>query len=144
MKTWGKIIQALCEEANREKLDLFIVEGDRELNWFGTKLNNFCKDEVYSQEDFKLFRKIKESITEKLEGKGYLVLISPMNLWADVYEVSSPKFRNPNPGERPYGVSFDKFRIGFFEDKEKAINFVINVSRILQEKFNLHLHLFYV
>ncbi len=143
MKTWGKVIQAICEEANKENVDLYIVEGDSELNWFGAKLSNFCNDEVYSGEDVKVFKKVKEKISEKLDGKGYIVLISPMNLWADIYDASVPKFRNPNPSDRPFGVSFDRFRVGFFEDKEKAVKFMLNVAKNLRDKFNLHLHLFY-
>ena len=143
MKTWGKVIQALCEEANRENLNLYIVEGDKELNWFGAKLEDFCTEEVYSAEDVEVFKKVKEKISDKLEGKGYIVLISPMNLWADIYEASVPKFKNPNPSDRPFGVSFDRFRVGFFEDKKKAVDFMLNVAKTLRDKFNLHLHLFY-
>ena len=144
MKTWGKIIQALCEEAKKENLSLYIVEGDKDFNWFGAELEEFCKDEIYSEEDAKLFKKVKDKISKKLDGKGFIVLVSPMNLWADIYEVNVPKFRNPNPADRAFGVSFDKFRIGFFESKEKAVDFMLNVAKILRDKFNLHLHLFYV
>ncbi len=143
MKTWGKIIQALCEEANRENLNLYIVEGDNELNWFGAKLKDFCNEEIYSGEDVKVFKKVKEKVSDKLEGKGYVVLISPMNLWADIYEASIPKFKSSNPSDRPFGVSFDRFRVGFFEDKKKAVDFMLNVAKTLRDKFNLRLHLFY-
>lgn len=143
MKTWGKIIQVLCEKAKEENLRLHIVEGDDSLNWFGVKLEEFCSEETYSEEDARVFKKVKEKVSEKLEGKGYVVLISPMNLWADIYPVSVPKFRSPNPSGRPFGVGFEHFRIGFFEDKEKAIKFMLGVAKLLKDKFNLHLHLFY-
>lgn len=143
MKTWGKIFQALCEEANREKLKLYVVEGDSNLNWFGAKLEDFCKEELFSEEDVKFFKSVKEKVSEKVDGKGYIVLISPMNLWADIYEANSRKFMSQNPSERAFGISFDRLRIGFFEDKQKAVDFMLGVSKILRDKFNLHLHLFY-
>ena len=143
MKTWGKILKALCEEAQKEGKDIYILEGDSSLNWFGVPLKNFCRDENYEKEDSKLFKEIKKEINTQLSNGGYLILISPMNMWADVYESKSQKFKNPANLERPFDVSFDRFRVGFFKDKEEAVDFILKVSKRLNEEFNLHLHVFY-
>ncbi|WP_164930602.1 hypothetical protein [Aquifex aeolicus] len=143
MKAWGKVLQALCEEAKEKGIDLYILEADEKLNFYGTPLKEFCKEELFDAEDVKVFKRVKENLSEQMEGRGYVVLISPMNLWADIYEYNKPKFKNPNDPSRPFGVSFDRFRIGFFDEKQKAVDFMLDVAKRLRDKFNLHLHVFY-
>jgi len=102
-----------------------------------------CGVERYNEEDVKVFKTIKENISEKVEGKGYVVFISPLNLWADIYEYDRTKFKSPGNLEKPFDISLDRFRIGFFDEKQKAVDFTLNLVKRLREKFNLHLHVFY-
>ncbi|HID65456.1 MAG TPA: hypothetical protein EYP32_00575 [Aquificaceae bacterium] len=143
MKAWGKILQALCEEAKEKGVSLYILEADKEMNYYGAQLSDFCKNNLYNEEDVKVLKAIKENLSEKLEGNGYVVLISPLNLWADIYEYDRPKFKNPGNSEKPFDINLDRFRIGFFDEKQKAVDFMLNLAKRLREKFKLHLHVFY-
>ncbi|WP_461831830.1 hypothetical protein [Aquifex sp.] len=143
MQAWGKILKGLCELSKEKGVNLYILEGDKDLNYYGAQLKEFCKEELYNEEDFKVFKKVKENLNTQLEGKGYVILVSPLNLWADVYEYNKRKFVNPVNKDRPFDVSLDRFRIGFFEEKKEAVEFALSLADKLRKEFNLHLHVFY-
>jgi len=142
MQVWGKVIKAICEEAQDKKVNLYFLESDGK-NWYGAKLTEFCAEGLTEREDYGLMKEIKKAVRDKLEPKGFIVFVSPMNLWADIYEHTSPRYPNPSERERPYDIGFDRFRIGFFGDKKEAVDFMLGVERRLRESFGLHLHLFF-
>ncbi|NPB07441.1 MAG: hypothetical protein GXN96_00765 [Aquificae bacterium] len=142
MKVWGKVIKAICEEAKDEKVSLYFLESDGK-NWYGARLEEFCSEDLTQKEDYSLMKKIKDAVRDKVEAEGFIVLVSPMNLWADIYEHTSPRYPNPAEKERPYGISFEGFRLGFFGDKKRAVDFMLGVAKRLREDSGLHLHLFF-
>jgi len=67
--------------------------------------------------------------------------ISPVNFQVDIYESDRRRFAMSGT-QRPFAVTRDGFRIGFFQDKKEAVDFFIEVSKRLGEE-GLNLHLFY-
>ncbi len=133
-------MRVICEEA-RDK-DLYILEADSEMNWFGISLKDVCMSSTYSMKDTEIYRMLKGKINEEVRGGGFVALVNPANMYADIYESSRPLFASSWTKERPFDVTKDYFRLGFFETKEEAVNFFLKVSSRLREE-GISFHLFY-
>ncbi|RLJ71560.1 hypothetical protein BCF55_1864 [Hydrogenivirga caldilitoris] len=141
MNRWGRVLKALCEEAKEEGIELHILEADEDLNWFGAPLEGFCTEEMYSKTDAQLFKDIKGSISDKLARGEIVAYVSPINFQVDIYEADRRRFASANTS-RPFAVTRDGFRVGFFESKNSAVDFFLKVGKRLREE-GLSLHLFY-
>ncbi len=142
MNRWGKVIRAICEEAKEQGIDLKILEADTELNWFALKLEEVCSQGFLSKSDVELYKEIKGRVEESTTPGKYIAYVSPVNLQADIYESERKRF--PSPGtSRPFAITRDGFRVGFFDSKEKAVDFFLNVGKRLKKEESLNFHLFY-
>lgn len=141
MNRWGKVLRAICEEAQERGIELHVVEGDEDLNWFGAPLSNFCTEDLLSKEDAKLFKEVKASASEKVSAGNYIAYVSPINFQVDIYESDRRRFALPSTS-RPFAITREGFRIGFFDTKEEAVDFFLGVGKKLNRE-GLSLHLFY-
>jgi hypothetical protein len=141
MNRWGKVLNALCEESISEGLELYILEADSELNWFGVKLSDLCSEENLSKEDAELFKEVKGAVSEKLSAGPFVAYVSPINFQVDIYESDRKRFASSNTS-RPFGITREGFRLGFFNDRSSAVDFFLKVAKRLREK-GINLHLFY-
>ncbi|EDP76543.1 hypothetical protein [Hydrogenivirga sp. 128-5-R1-1] len=140
MNRWGKVLKALCQEADSRGLKLAILEADGELNWFGAGVDKLCSDENYSKSDAELYKIIKGSVSEGVNEGKVIAYVSPVNFQADIYEADRRRFATSNTS-RPFGVTRDGFRVGFFESVEEAVDFFLGVAKRLREEgLSLHLH----
>ncbi len=140
MNRWAKVLKVICEEAKGK--NLYILEADSDMNWFGLPLKDLCTDSTYSLKDPEIYRMLKGKINEEVKGEGFVALVNPVNMYADIYESSRPLFASSWAKERPFDVTRDSFRLGFFETKEEAVNFFLKVSSRLKEE-GISFHLFY-
>ena len=141
MNRWGKVLRAVCEKAKEKGIELFILEADEDLNWFGLPIKEVCSEETLSKSDPQLFKEVKGKVEEKVSSGPVIAYLSPINFQVDIYE--SDRRRFPTSGtQRPFAVTRDGFRIGFFGDKKEAVDFFIEVSKRLGEE-GISLHLFY-
>ncbi len=138
MKRWSQVLKRICQIAESKKL--YVIEGDQDLNWYGMPLEDLCTNVDLSDTD--LYKVMKSKAQEEVEGSGYIALVSPVNLYVDIFPSSSRRFASSFNKGRPFDITRDHFRIGFFNTKEEAVNFFLEVSRKLKED-GLNLHLFY-
>ena len=143
MNRWGKVLRAICEEAKERGVNLYILEGDESLNWFGFPVKEVCFEENFSKEDTELFKEVKAKAEAGVQGNGYIAYVSPLNFFVDIYESDRRRFAVSGASSRPFGVTRDGFRVGFFADKEEAVNFFLGVAKRLREEASINLHLFY-
>ncbi|NPA32459.1 MAG: hypothetical protein GXO04_02405 [Aquificae bacterium] len=132
MNVWKKVLSALCKRANEEKRELFVFRADDKP--VGVSLSEVCSREL-PDEDAKLVEFLRRSATGEVNAGPYAVFISPLNLFADVYETGRGRFFGD--------ITLEGFGLGFFENKKDAVDFMLGVRKALLEEFNLHLHLFY-
>ncbi len=142
MNRWSKVLKVICSQAREEGKNLFILEADSELSWFALKLEEVCSDSFLSKRDTELFKEIKGKISEEVSAGKYIAYVSPVNLQIDIYEASRKRFASAGTS-RPFGITRDGFRIGFFESKDSAVDFFLRVRKKLKEEESLNLHLFY-
>lgn len=141
MNRWAKVLVAVCEETKEKGIELFILEADEDLNWFGLPMREVCSEETLSKTDPLIFKEIKGKVEERLDQGPFVAYVSPVNFHVDIYESDRRMF--PSPGtSRSFGVTREGFRVGFFQTKEEAVNFFLSVSKRLREK-GISLHLFY-
>lgn len=138
MKRWSQILRKICEQSSGKQL--FILEGDQDLNWYGMPLQDLCSNVDQSDQD--LYRVMKGKAQEEVSGGGYVALVSPSNLYVDIYPADHRRFASSLNKSRPFDITREYFRIGFFNSKEEAVNFFLEVARKLRED-GLNLHLFY-
>ncbi len=141
MNRWGKVLRSICEEAQEKGLDLYILEADENLNWYGVALSEICSEELLSKSDNDIFKVVKGKVSEKKSGGGFIAYVSPVNFHVDVYESDRRRFQNPGT-KRPFSVTRDGFRMGFFDSKKMAVDFFLAVSKRLSQE-GLSLHVFY-
>ena len=139
---WGKVFKVLCEEA--EGKDLYLLEADKDLNWFGVPLSKVC-----SEIDFNgAVRDIVEGIRSMLEPvsqSGKLIAyLDPINSFADIYPADRPRYRLRNNEERPFAITVHSCRVGFFDSLEEAADLFLSVSKALKEKENLKFNVVYL
>ncbi len=142
MNRWAKVLKGICEEALEAGKEIYILEGDSEMNWFGISLKDLCSDSTYSMGDYELYKLVKSKMSEEVNGEGFIALVNPANMYADIYESSRPLFPSSHNKTRPYDTTRDHFRIGFFKTKEEAVDFFLNVSKRLREE-GIVFHVFY-
>ncbi len=142
MNRWAKVLRAVCEEAKEERVELFILEGDSELNWYGAGLSELCQEVEPTSEDAPLYRKVKSKISDKVGGGGFIAYVSPVNFQVDIYESDRRRFPSSSESSRPFSVTRDGFRVGFFSNREEAVDFFLRVGKRLREE-GINLHLFY-
>jgi hypothetical protein len=142
MNRWAKVLKVICEEALKEGREIYVVEGDSQMRWFGLSLKDLCSDSTYSMSDPEIYRIVKAKITEEVRGGGFMALVNPVNMYADIYESSRPLFASSHNRTRPYDVTRDHFRVGFFPTKEEAVDFFLRVSQRLREA-GITFHIFY-
>ncbi|WP_457600192.1 hypothetical protein [Hydrogenivirga sp.] len=141
MNRWGRVLKALCEESATEGIELHILEADGELNWYGVSLKEVCSEENYSKTDGELYREIKGRVSDQVAGGGFIAYVSPVNLQVDIYESDRRMFSTAGTS-RPFAVTKDGFRVGFFKDRDTAVDLFLRVKKRLEEE-GLTLHLFY-
>ncbi len=141
MNRWGKVLRALCETADSEGVELFILEADAELNWFGVDLKELCSEDNYTKSDAQLYKEIKGRVSDKVTPGEFIAYLSPINFQVDIYESERRRFASSTTS-RPFSVTRDGFRVGFFKDRDSAVDFFLKVARRLKEE-GLTLHLFY-
>ncbi len=141
MNRWAKVLETLCETAKESGLNLFILEADDKLKWFGYPVGQICVEALNGKKDTELFKEIKSKISEEVQAGKFIAYVSPVNFQVDIYESDRPRFAQAG-SSRPFCVTREGFRVGFFESKEDAVNFFLKVAKKLQEK-GLRLHLFY-
>ncbi len=138
MKRWSQVLKSICQLAGEKKL--YVIEGDQDLNWYGMPLEDLCTN--VDQSDGDLYKVMKSKAQEEVEGGGYIALVSPINLYVDIYPSDTKRFASSLNKARPFDITREYFRIGFFSTKEEAVNFFLEVSRKLKEE-GINLHLFY-
>jgi hypothetical protein len=138
MKRWSKILEKICDVLGEK--DLYILEADQELNWYGLPLKDLCGS--LDLTDSELFKVIKGKVQEEVKGEGYIALVSPVNLYVDIYPYDRRRFSSGENRTRPFDVTREHFRVGFFKTKEDAVNFFLRVESLLKEE-GINLHLFY-
>ncbi len=143
MNRWGKVLKAICQEAKEEGLSLCILEADADLNWFGLKVDEVCSEGFLSKTDSELYKEIKGRVSESVSPDSFIAYVSPVNLQVDIYESDRRRFANSTNTSRPFSVTRDGFRVGFFKDKDSAVDFFLKVRKRLKEEEGLNLHLFY-
>ena len=141
MNRWGKVLRAVCEKAKEKGIELFILEADEDLNWFGMPIKEVCSEEMFSKSDHQLFKEVKGRVEEEVSSGPVIAYLSPINFQVDIYESDKRRFTISGT-QRPFAVTREGFRIGFFGDKKEAVDFFIEVSKRLEEE-GLSLHLFY-
>jgi len=140
MNRWGKVLKALCQEADSEGLKLSVLEADGELNWFSASLEGLCSEENYSKNDAELYKTVKGSVSDSVDAGKVIAYVSPVNFQVDIYEADRRRFATSNTS-RPFGVVRDGFRVGFFDSIDEAVNFFLGVAKRLREEgISLHLH----
>ncbi len=142
MNRWAKVLKGICEQALKEGKEIYVVEGDPDMNWFGISLKDLCSDSVYSMSDFELYKMVKGKASEELKGGGFIALVNPVSFYADIYESNRPLFASSHNRSRPYDITREHFRVGFFTTKEEAVNFFLEVSKRLREE-GINFHVFY-
>ncbi len=141
MKRWAEIIRAICETLKDEEVNLYILEADEGLNWYGVPVKDFCSDEILEMKDYEFYKTVKGKVNTPTPAGEYIALVNTFNFHADIYPSKSPRFLTCPGTSRPYCITRDSFRIGFFEDKKKAVDFFLKVAKKLREKgyyFNLY------
>ncbi|MDQ7038954.1 MAG: hypothetical protein Q9N26_07150 [Aquificota bacterium] len=127
---WGKVLKVLCEKA--EGKDLYFLEADKDLNWYGVPILKVCTD-VNSDA---LTREIIETIKAGLEpvspGK-FVAFLNPMSFFADIYPADKPRYRDRNSPERPFIITPNSLRVGFFDSIEEAADLFLEVSKALKK-----------
>ncbi len=142
MNRWAKVLKTMCEEALSSGKEIYILEGDSQMNWFGISLKDVCSDSVYSMTDPEVYKMLKSKTNEEVKGEGFIALVNPVSMYVDIYESSRPFFASSHNKARPYDITRDHFRVGFFSAKEEAVDFFLRVSKRLKEE-GINFHLFY-
>ena len=137
MNRWQKVLKAICDTAKDRKEDLYILEADRDMNWFGAPLSSLCSEDLLTKSDAQIYKAVKSSISSQVKGNGYIALVSPVNLLVDIYPHDVRRFALSGLS-RPFAVTRDSFRIGFFKDKDSAVEFFIEVGKRLEVSLHLH------
>ncbi len=138
MQRWSRVLEKICRALGDK--NLYIIEGDHELNWFGMPVRDICGS--LNLKDGELYKIIKGKVQEEVKGSGFIALVSPVNLYVDIFPHDSRRFSSGEGRSRPFDITREHFRIGFFPSKEEAVNFFLKVEALLKEE-GLNLHLFY-
>jgi len=137
---WGKMLKLICERAKGR--ELYLLEADGELNWFGAPLSQVCGEVSEEEKVSQLVEKLRSKFSQVGKGEGWVVYVDPYNFHADIYPADKPRYRNRWNPERPYDVNEQAFRIGFFPSKEEAYDFFYGIAKLLREE-NLKMDLLY-
>ena len=137
MNRWQKVLKAICDTAKDKSCELYILEADRDLNWFGAPLSSLCSQDLLSRSDTQIYKSVKSSISSEVKGDGYIALVSPVNFLVDIYPHDAQRFALSGLS-RPFAVTRDSFRLGFFKDIDSAVEFFVEVSKRLEVSLHLH------
>ena len=140
MSRWAKTLLSICGESKDR--ELYLLEGDESLSWYGVSLGEICHEIKPSMNDSEVFKLVKGKTQKDVPKGEYIAYVSPVNFQVDIYESDRKRFINSSNSSRPFSITRDAFRIGFFPDKENAVDFFIKVRQRLKEE-GITLHLFY-
>lgn len=128
----GRVLKLVCE--NLEDRELYFLEADAELNWFGAPVRELCSKLDFSAQNSEIIRAIKSELRELGKGEGWIVYLDPFNMFADIYEADRPRYRDRWSKERPFNLSHMSLRIGFFPNRNDAYEMFLRISKKLKEE----------
>ncbi len=126
---WGKILKVLCEKA--EGKDLYFLEADKDLSWFGVPVSKICADVDPDTPTKEIIESIKAGLEPVSPGK-FIAFLNPLSPFADIYPADRPRYRDRNNPERPFLITPNSLRVGFFDSVEEAANLFLEVSKALR------------
>jgi hypothetical protein len=139
---WGKVLKVLCEKA--EGRDLYILEADKDLNWFGVPLSKVCSEVNLDGSVREIVEGIR-SLLEPVSPSGQLIAyLDPINYFADIYPADRPRYRVKEDQERPFAVTRSSFRVGFFESLKEAADLFLEVSKDLRRSQKIKFDVVYI
>ena len=139
---WGKVLKVLCEKA--EGKDLYILEADKDLNWFGVPLSRVCSEVNLEGSTQEIVESIRSMIEPTSQTGKFVAYLDPINFFVDIYPADKPRYRVRDNEERPFAVTRSACRVGFFESVEEAADLFLSVSKDLKEANKIKFDVVYV
>ncbi|NPB06636.1 MAG: hypothetical protein GXO03_03410 [Aquificae bacterium] len=137
---WGELLKLICDKAQGR--ELFLLEADGELNWYGAPLSQVCSELPQDGKVSELVKAVRSKFSP-VKGEGWVAYVDPYNCFADIYPADRPRYRNRWNPERPYDVNEHAYRIGFFGSKEEAYDLFYEIAKLLKKEKDLKFDVIY-
>ncbi len=139
---WGKVLKVLCEKA--EGRDLYILEADRDLNWFGVPLSKVCSEVDLSGSVKEIVDGIRSMLEPVPSAGKFVAYLDPINYFADIYPADRPRYRIKGKEDRPFAITTGSLRVGFFESVKEAGDLFLEIAKELKRSERIKFDVVYV